>query len=74
MRSSRRNRSRGKRNTEDDMTLAKGTTKISITKVADARLKRVRRLMIAESPDKYDETTSVTKIIDWLIDKLDICP
>lgn len=56
------------------MTLAKGTTKISVTKVADARLKRVRRLMIEESPDKYDETTSVTKIIDWLIDKLDICP
>lgn len=56
------------------MTLAKGTAKISITKVADARLKRVRRLMIAESPDKYDETTSVTKIIEWLIDKLDICP
>ena len=52
--------------------LAKGTTKISITKVADARLKGVRRLMIAESPDKYDETTSTTKIINWIVDKLNL--
>lgn len=50
--------------------LPKGSTKISIPARTAKRLDAIRCRMIKEEPDKYDETTTYSKIISWLIDKI----
>jgi len=50
--------------------LPKGHTRISISKSTEARMKNVRKLMMMEHPEKYDENTSMHKVVDWLIDQV----
>jgi hypothetical protein len=47
----------------------KGFNKISISNATDARLKRMKRRMMAEEPEKYDDETSYNTLISWIIDR-----
>lgn len=49
--------------------LPKGFTRVSISKATEARLDHIRKKMIMESPQKYDETTNYHAIIRWLLDR-----
>ena len=52
------------------MTLVKGYTRISIKKSVEARLVNIKKLMEKTSPDKYDENTGYSVVVDWLIDEV----
>ena len=49
--------------------LPKGHTRISISKATESRLKNVRKMMMIEHPEKYDETVSMHSVIIWLLDQ-----
>lgn len=49
--------------------IPKGQVKISIKKGTDIRLNEVLKMMVKESPDKFDEKTPYNDIISWLIDR-----
>jgi len=50
--------------------LPKGFTTFKVSKKTERRLLNLRKQMIAENPDKYDETTSRHEIIIWLLDQV----
>lgn len=52
------------------MTLPKGYARLSIKKSVDARVQKVKARMIQEEPDKYDERTSYSDILTWMLDRL----
>lgn len=52
------------------MTLPKGYARLTIKKSVDVRIKKIKARMIDEEPDKYDEETSYSDVLTWMLDKL----
>jgi len=49
--------------------LPKGQVKISIANATRKRLEHVKDKLIREHPEKYDEDTSLHRIIVWILDE-----
>lgn len=49
----------------------KGFTKVSISKITDKRLLKIKRMMVKIEPDKYPEEDCISynDVISWMIDQ-----